>query len=561
MIITLISWIWIFFTTGITGFACYLLLDRIAPIQRLRPHLIMVLGLCFLTVYAQFFSLFYKVGFVANLILLIVCALLLLFMRKPLICSLKGWIRDGTFYHLAFAMFLLLLTALRASTEVLGDDVYLYHLQAVRWITDYGVVPGLGNLNTRFAFNNAFHSLQALFSFEYAPPLHYPLHNLNGFIAWILLMYAVFEMKFWKDLKFHCSDFARVALIMLVCKNAFVYSSPSTDFFPAALVGYIFSEWISAWEEKQNTTPVYSVLSVLTVFAITLKLSTAFVCLLVLMPAIQLIRARNVRAICLYLFSGILVLLPFLLRNIIISGWLLYPFDKIDLFHFDWKMPIATVIDESIRTTLSGRKIYNYLPSDAPFSVWFPHWVQINGKTTLVYLGADLIASMISLFLGIRKIRRENDWTYLHVTLTLEASLLYVLLAAPDPRFCKIYMLLIPLLPFGLLLERVHWASLPLLIPVGMTILFTLYIPYIYSFSYIEPEFYRTPSYYADFKGIPYDFEGLTMYVPETSGGYNAISWNYFPSILYDFQLDLIELRGENYTDGFRTKPGVEHLF
>ena len=252
MIITLISWMWVFFTTGITGFACYLLLNRITSIQRLRPHLVMVLGLCFLTVYAQFFSLFYKVGFAANLILLIVCTLLLLFTHKPLICSLKDWIRDGTFYHLAFATFLLLLTALRASTEVLGDDVYLYHLQAVRWITDYGVVPGLGNLNTRFAFNNAFHSLQALFSFEYAPPLHYPLHNLNGFIAWILLMYAVFEMKFWKDLKFHCSDFARVALIMLVCKNAFVYSSPSTDFFPAALVGYVFSEWISVWEEKQG---------------------------------------------------------------------------------------------------------------------------------------------------------------------------------------------------------------------------------------------------------------------------------------------------------------------
>ena len=41
-------------------------------------------------------------------------------------------------------------------------DTGLYHAQAIRWIEEYGVVCGLGNLHSRFAYNSAAFALCAL---------------------------------------------------------------------------------------------------------------------------------------------------------------------------------------------------------------------------------------------------------------------------------------------------------------------------------------------------------------------------------------------------------------
>jgi L-asparaginase II len=37
------------------------------------------------------------------------------------------------------------------------------------------------------------------------------------------------------------------------------------------------------------------------------------------------------------------ILLPWLIRNIILSGYLIFPFEKIDIFAFDWKIPLHRV--------------------------------------------------------------------------------------------------------------------------------------------------------------------------------------------------------------------------
>lgn len=78
------------------------------------------------------------------------------------------------------------LWALKSPTFV---DTYLYHAQAIRWIEEYGVVSGLGNLHNRFAYNSAFMPLQAFFTFSW---IYNPsLYSLNGFLCAFFLIYAV----------------------------------------------------------------------------------------------------------------------------------------------------------------------------------------------------------------------------------------------------------------------------------------------------------------------------------------------------------------------------------
>src|SRR6185503_10426523 len=46
------------------------------------------------------------------------------------------------------------------------DDTDSYHIQMVKWIQEYGTVPGIANLHERFGFNSSWFSSIALFSFS-----------------------------------------------------------------------------------------------------------------------------------------------------------------------------------------------------------------------------------------------------------------------------------------------------------------------------------------------------------------------------------------------------------
>ena len=535
-------------------------MDKIISINKLTPHLVLLLGLCTLTVYAQFFSLLYRVSLLANVILLILCIFLVFILKCDICTTIKIW-KDAYFpYRFCFILFLALLMAARTSTVIYDGDTYLYHLQAIRWITDYGVVPGLGNLNTRFAFNSSFLCLQALFTFEFLPGIG-PLSGVNGFVVLMILSYAVCEMKFWRSPRFYTSDFARLAIVMVLCKKAESFSSPGTDIFAGGLVLYLFAEWIDTLEESSSSTALFSVFSILAVFSVTLKLSSAMVMLLAFMPAVKLLKKKRWKAVFGYLLAGSLVLLPFLIRNVIISGWLLYPFDKIDFFTFDWKIPAETVKAEMARTLLSARAVYNVLPLDSPFSIWFPHWIEVNGKMILIYITADIIAAIVSTVILVQRGLRQHRWEMLHVCMTVIACIVYIALSAPSIRFGKSFVFLLPLITAGLILEKVSIKSFSTGIVILMTAVFTLYFSYIYTVDPITSDYLIRPAGYANWRGIPHDFYGQVVYIPETTMSSNNIGWDYFPSAIYESTLEMIELRGDSFHEGFRVKEGIKYLF
>lgn len=68
--------------------------------------------------------------------------------------------------------------------------------------------------------------------------------------------------------------------------------------------------------------------------------------ILALYPAACLIRSKEWKKIGIYLLCGCVVLAPWLVRNVLISGWLIYPFAAIDLFSVDWKIPASYLQNE-----------------------------------------------------------------------------------------------------------------------------------------------------------------------------------------------------------------------
>jgi len=124
-------------------------------------------GLCVVSALASILSLFMRLGLEANLILLAGAAAILAWLWKA---GRLKWERLSLSLHplAALAGLLCLLIVLEIATQRANNpDTGIYHAQAIRWIETYPVVPGLGNLHTRFAYNSSWLVANALFSFAF----------------------------------------------------------------------------------------------------------------------------------------------------------------------------------------------------------------------------------------------------------------------------------------------------------------------------------------------------------------------------------------------------------
>lgn len=93
-------------------------------------------------------------------------------------------------------------------------DTSLYHVQAIRWIEEYGVVPGLGNLHNRFVYNSAFMPLQALFSLEWI--CGQSLHTVNGYICALSVAYAIGTNSLVNGSKLKLSDLIKIMILIYI---------------------------------------------------------------------------------------------------------------------------------------------------------------------------------------------------------------------------------------------------------------------------------------------------------------------------------------------------------
>ncbi|MDE7231701.1 MAG: hypothetical protein K2N37_01295, partial [Lachnospiraceae bacterium] len=165
-----------------------------------RPDIYMMTGIVFLNVFAQFFSLFYKVAGIACTILGLAGIVIVVVWAYGEIRRRKKWTlfpgcegKRLELWRIAALLLAFVFTLLWTTQSPEQYDTGLYHAQAIRWIEDYGVVPGLGNLHMRLAYNSAFMSLQALFSLGWL--LGQSLHTLNGFFCLAALCYAFSTMR------------------------------------------------------------------------------------------------------------------------------------------------------------------------------------------------------------------------------------------------------------------------------------------------------------------------------------------------------------------------------
>jgi len=423
MLTIIFTWIVLFFSISLIG---GLLIKKVDWYEYFWVGLVAVFGLL------QVWSLFLPVN-VYSLIFVIGTGLALAVIYRKNFKLPK--IKFKTLFYIGL---ILLGVSYFASLPVGWEDTYLYHLNFVKWSNLYAVVPGLANLHDRFGFNSSLFLFASMID-------NWIMRDRSSHVA-LSLMASVLTLEFlWifiksksRILKLFCL-FAFPLLAVNIVKRTMV-ASLSPDF---ALTMIIFAICIEFLKDTKKSLIVAGLLSILLV---TIKLSgVSFAVLILLFVLYKFWKRENkeFKKLFLVLFvSGLALFVPFVVRNIYLSGWPLYPLPA-----FGFSVPWALSKD-------STTGMYNVIQAWArqpgeewskyvslPFWQWFPHWYTNNVGWLQIHMFIwGIILALVAPLAGIvDKIKIRQMSNLLIIGFISLISVCYTILTAPDLRFGEAY--------------------------------------------------------------------------------------------------------------------------
>lgn len=522
-------------------------------------------GVVAITGYAQGFSLFGKVSAAAHLILLALAAAAAYWCRQELLMLWKKYRKtvfswEGILYVIFAGM-----TAYFASRGLQHTDTGIYHAQMIRWYEEYGVVPGLANLQQHFGYNSAYLAYAAIFSMKWL--LGQSLHATTGFLQAFLVIWALYGLKGFRHHKSHLADGCRAAILLYAIVIAERAMSPATDFGAMYLVLWILTLWAKTACEREaaaeEKTELYALLCVAVVCAATYKLSAGLLVFLVLYPAVLLIRGKEWKKIGLYLLTGTAVLLPWLIRNVILTGWLLYPFEAVDLFSVDWKVPLELLRHDADQIKVWGRCLYDVDRIHDPLRVWFPvWWGEKDRHEMMLLIGNGAAAGLTVLAAGYRLIRREKiRWDRVILYGAVFAGIAGWFFTAPFIRYGLAFLLILPCMAVGEWLRPVKMGPARIISGFGCAAVFfsfSMYWDYyvLFDLAWVkqhlaDPAWVIQQDYDVVETGEAEVEGGLTVFYPLEG---DNISYHAFPGSAYKSMAEGCRMRGTSIKDGFMPK-------
>lgn len=449
MLFILLNWLYIFITTMITGYGILYVIRKAFGWTPRRMHTCVMAGFVALTAYAQWFSLFYRVNLEANLILAAADIIIFVIVRKPFLQFLKNCLHEMSRGKKAGILLLILVCAYFTSRGSYISDTNLYHAQCIRWLEEYGILKGLANIQSRAAYNSSAFCLSALYSMKYV--FGQSMHALQGFMALLLGSICLDIGGLFKRKKPLLSDFMRLGAIYYLTLLHREIMSPSSDFAVMITLFYIIIVWLDLLEQKEASTVPYSLLCVAGVYTVTLKLTAGLILILLIKPVVMLVREKKGKEILTWLLLGLIVIAPYLARNVVISGWLIYPLTALDLFDVDWKVPAELVDADAFQIKTWGKGIHEYELYGGP-ATWWPNWFMTTLTSTeklLILADAAALLLLIVMLAGEAKRKNQAERDKLLVMIMAAASFLFWQFSAPLVRYGYAYVLSLALLVFG----------------------------------------------------------------------------------------------------------------
>lgn len=442
MLFLLVKFLYIIILSYVYGYTLQQFLhNRVLKNIPEQPHfsLITLTGFFVIATMASFLSVFMPLAGVAHGIVLGGGLLCYLFRRSSIHLQVSDYVNQARtagksrqLFAGAAVIYVLYLSAQQPFTY----DEGLYYAQFIKWMQHYKVVPGLANLHERFGYNSHWHVLSAIFNFSWLTGMSD--NRLNGVLYLLTLLYLLPRKQ---DANFIA--LLKAGLLVMISMPQFgVYYiiAPAAD----SPVYYISCLVIVSWLEKsaaggsplKSSNGVFMLLA--PIFLLTVKVSSIPILLLTVLMFWPLLRQKNYAQLLTLCGIAVIILTPWLIRNVVLTGFLLFPMEMPDIFHTGWAVPASVIRSTRLDITVFAFYRVADIPryfSDSTFqrfSTWFMQNVRIYDK--LLILGA--LTSPLVIF--IRRKQLPAGFIPLYIFLLLGCC--FWLKQAPDPRFGYSYL-------------------------------------------------------------------------------------------------------------------------
>lgn len=397
-----------------------------------------LVGLSVTNTLVSLVSLFLPITILVLFIFLSFCFVFLYFERKNLKLLTFGLIHKNIIVIITFPF---LLSALVFSLNPpFAYDSGLYHIQSIKWIQEYSVVPGLANLHGRFGFNPNIFTIFALTSLKEI--FKQEIFSVNFVIYSILVLHSINRIyKILKQEGFTNSFLLHSIVLFLILEQFMSLSSPTPDLISIVLPLYILTNLPkneNGIHSKLNLENYFSSI-ILSVYTISVKLATIPLCILILLLIIRY--KFDGKKLLIVISIIFLILLPWLIRNVILSGYLIYPFSAIDIFNFDWKVPLNAVVSEKLSITGWARNPGEGYKEAAQmkFWEWFPIWWNTISKLNRLFIVISFLSPIFIFIYSLFKKIKIDFQTFAILFISWIGVIFWILLA-PDIRFGKAFL-------------------------------------------------------------------------------------------------------------------------
>ena len=330
-------------------------------------------------------------------------------------------------------------------------DTALYHLQSVRWAQAYPVVPGLANLDTRFAMNSTFFLFGALVETVRVGDTNLRLAAgllfLPLIVQGIIALYAGVMARGKMDVR----RWFQILMMPVALWQARQYSSSlSPDGVVFVLSVVLSAELLRILYRDERVTERHEVevewdyrlfgILLLVVTGITVKVSFAAFGFAV--AAIALWKWSSVRSsrwipLTRIVAPAILVAAVWIIHGVILSGYVAYP-SPTGSFPVDWKVPHSVVERERDWIVAWARSPGIYPQVVIGNYDWLGRWLaNTAGDRDVIAVICTLVAAVL-LRIGNRQQERSTDPDRWNAFVFLLPSLLAVGVwfpSAPAIRF------------------------------------------------------------------------------------------------------------------------------
>ncbi|AZA85029.1 hypothetical protein C1637_12605 [Chryseobacterium lactis] len=287
-------------------------------------------------------------------------------------------------------------------------DHFGYYVPTIRWLTEYGLIQGISNLDLTLGQMSVWHIFQAGFSNFSDPYL-----RINTILLLIYALYSI-ETKTWIHLCF-------IPVLLLFSQ------SPSPD-LPAIVFSLIVLNELIAGHK--NTVLLFA----LSILAFTIKPTMIWLPVLAFLYFTLIIKS-NFRK----LTFGILILFLFCIKNIWTFGYPLFPVALGDL-GIPWK-PNAEILKTSshyaIQKTYDMQYSYEEIKQ---FSTWdhIKNWFFLNGIKSKINI---LFILSLIFFIVFACIKKRKTITLICISLLIK-SILVLAFSAQYRFFIDVFFVL-----------------------------------------------------------------------------------------------------------------------